>query len=88
MASITLGKCWCTCGLVCMNNIVEFKRKTEVFVLKFKTPNVIKFTKGDKHSDIMLEMEQNNGTAWVPASNINEARKRLHTMMTILEWEE
>ncbi|SVA65500.1 uncharacterized protein METZ01_LOCUS118354 [marine metagenome] len=36
----------------------------------------------------MLEMEQNNGTAWVPAPNINEARKRLHTMMTILEWKE
>ena len=71
-----------------MTNIVEFKKKKEVYVLKFKTANVIKFTKNEEHDDIMLEMQQNKGTAWVPALNLNEARKRLHSMMTVLEWVE
>ena len=71
-----------------MTNVVEFKKKKEVYVLKFKTANVIKFTKNEEHDDIMLEVEQNKGTAWVPALNLNEARKRLHSMMTVLEWVE
>ena len=71
-----------------MTNVIPFKKKKEVFVLKFKTSDVIKFTKGDKHKDIMLEIQQNKGTAWVPALNLNEARKRLHTMMNVLEWVE
>ena len=69
-----------------MTNVVEFKKKKEVYVLKFKTANVIKFTKNEEHDDIMLEVQQNKGTAWVPALNLNEARKRLHSMMTVLEW--
>ena len=68
-----------------MTNVVEFKKKKEVYVLKFKTANVIKFTKNEEHDDIMLEVQQNKGTAWVPALNLNEARKRLHSMMTVLE---
>lgn len=71
-----------------MTNVVEFKKKKEVYVLKFKTPNVITFTKREEHEDIMLEMQQNKGTAWVPALNLNEARKRLHSMMTVSEWVE
>ncbi len=71
-----------------MTNVVEFKKKKEVYVLKFKTANVIKFTKNEEHDDIMLEVQQNKGTAWVPALNLNEARKRLHSMMTVLEWVE
>ena len=71
-----------------MTNVVEFKKKKEVYVLKFKTANVIKFTKNEEHDDIMLEVQQNKGTAWVPALNLNEARKRLHSMITVLEWVE
>ena len=71
-----------------MTNVVEFKKKKEVYVLKFKTSNVIKFTKNEEHDDIKLEVQQNKGTAWVPALNLNEARKRLHSMMTVLEWVE
>ena len=71
-----------------MTNVIPFKKKKEVYVLKFKTTNVIKFSKRDEHNHIMLEMQKNKGIAWVPALNLNEARKRLHTMMTILEWEE
>ena len=71
-----------------MTNVVEFKKKKEVYVLKFKTANVIKFTKNEEHDDIMLEVQQNKGTAWVPALNLNEARRRLHSMMTVLEWVE
>ena len=71
-----------------MTNVIPFKKKKEVYVLKFKTTNVIKFSKRDEHNDIMLEMQKNKGTAWVPALNINEARKRLHTMMNVLEWVE
>ena len=71
-----------------MTNVVEFKKKKEVYVLKFKTANVIKFTKNEEHDDIMLEVQQNKGTAWVPALNLNEARKRLDSMMTVLEWVE
>lgn len=75
-------------GHIEMTNVVEFKKKKEVYVLKFKTADVIKFTKREEHKDIMLEMQQNKGTAWVPALNLNEARKRLHTMMNVLEWVE
>ena len=71
-----------------MTNVIPFKKKKEVFVLKFKTADVIQFSKRDEHKDIMLEMQQNKGTAWVPALNLNDARKRLHTMMNILEWVE
>ena len=71
-----------------MTNVIPFKKKKEVYVLKFKTTNVIKFSKRDAHNDIMLEMQKNKGTAWVPALNLNEARKRLHTMMNVLEWVE
>ena len=71
-----------------MTNVIPFKKKKEVYVLKFKTTNVIKFSKRDEHNDIMLEMQKNKGTAWVPALNLNEARKRLHTMMSVLEWVE
>ena len=53
-----------------MTNVVEFKKKKEVYVLKFKTANVIKFTKNEEHDDIMLEVQQNKGTAWVPALNL------------------
>ena len=71
-----------------MTNVIPFKKKKEVYVLKFKTTNVIKFSKRDEHNDIMLEMQKNKGTAWVPALTLNEARKRLHTMMNVLEWVE
>ena len=71
-----------------LTNVIPFKKKKEVYVLKFKTTNVIKFSKRDEHNDIMLEMQKNKGTAWVPALNLNEARKRLHTMMNVLEWVE
>ena len=71
-----------------MTNVVEFFKKKEVFVLKFKTSDVISFTKDESHSDIVLEVQDNKGTAWVPALNLNEARKRLHSMMSVLEWEE
>ena len=51
--------------------------------------NVVEFKKkNEEHDDIMLEVQQNKGTAWVPALNLNEARKRLHSMMTVLEWVE
>ena len=55
-----------------MTNVIPFKKKKEVFVLKFKTADVIKFSKRDEHKDIMLEMQQNKGTAWVPALNLND----------------
>jgi len=71
-----------------MTNVVEFFKKKEVFVLNFKTSDVISFTKDESHNDIVLEVQQNKGTAWVPALNLNEARKRLHSMMSVLEWEE
>jgi len=71
-----------------MTNVVEFFKKKEVFVLNFKTSDVISFTKDESHNDIVLEVQDNKGTAWVPALNRNEARKRLHSMMSVLEWEE
>ena len=71
-----------------MTNVIPFKKKKEVYVLKFKTTNVIKFSKRDEHNDIMLEMQKNKGTAWVPALKLNATRKRLHTMMNVLEWVE
>ena len=42
-------------------------------------------------SDIALEIERLNptegiGQAWVPAKNMQEAKKKLHKMIQVTEW--
>jgi hypothetical protein len=68
-----------------MGNVIDFKTKEKVFELEFKCPAVIKFNKTGQEN-IRVELADGVGKAWVMASNKLEAKKRLHTMMSITEW--
>ena len=69
-----------------MDNVVEFKRKDDVFILGFMMPEVINMNKkGDEN--ITLEAKDGKGHAWVVAKNKTEAKKKLTDMITnITEW--
>ena len=75
------------------DNIIQFKKsnvvpltpRTSVYTLNFKCPNVVTMNKTEE-DDIVLEMSNGRGTAWVPAKNITEAKNKLHKMMPITEW--
>ena len=43
-------------------------------------------TKNDTNSDIGLEIQNGLGTAYVPATTKDEARRRLHTLLPVIEW--
>ena len=69
-----------------MDNVVEFKRKDDVFILGFMMPEVINMNKkGDEN--ITLEAKDGKGHAWIVAKNKTEAKKKLTDMITnITEW--
>ena len=69
-----------------MDNVVEFKRKDDVFIIGFMMPEVISINKkGDEN--ITLEAKDGKGHAWVVAKNKTEAKKKLTDMITnITEW--
>ena len=69
-----------------MDNVVEFKRKDDVFILGFMMPEIISINKkGDEN--ITLEAKDGKGHAWVVAKNKTEAKKKLTDMITnITEW--
>ncbi|MBK94041.1 MAG: hypothetical protein CMP33_07700 [Rickettsiales bacterium] len=73
------------------DNIVKFPDiKDKVHILKFKVPAVIRMSR-EADSDIALEIERLNptegiGQAWVPAKNMQEAKKKLHKMIQVTEW--
>ena len=73
------------------DNIVKFPDiKDKVHILKFKVPAVIRMSR-EADSDIALEIERLSptegiGQAWVPAKNMQEAKKKLHKMIQVTEW--
>jgi hypothetical protein len=69
-----------------MDNVVEFKRKDDVFILGFMMPEIISINKkGDEN--ITLEAKDGKAHAWVVAKNKIEAKKKLTDMITnITEW--
>ena len=69
-----------------MDNVVEFKRKDDVFILGFMMPSPAQMNKtGDEN--ITLESKNGKAHAWVIAKNKIEAKKKLTDMITnITEW--
>lgn len=69
-----------------MNNVVEFKRRDDVFIIGFIMPEIISINKkGDEN--ITLEAKDGKGHAWIVAKNKTEAKKKLTDMITnITEW--
>tara|TARA_B100001287_G_scaffold56289_1_gene44722 strand:+ start:2429 stop:2641 length:213 start_codon:yes stop_codon:yes gene_type:complete len=68
-----------------MAEIIEFKPKETVFVLNFTAPNPLKMSR-DGTENIALEINKGKGTAWVPASSIRQAQKKLTDMIEITEF--
>jgi hypothetical protein len=69
-----------------MDNVIEFKRRDDVFIIGFMMPEVINMNKkGDEN--ITLEAKDGKGHAWIVAKNKTEAKKKLTDMITnITEW--
>jgi hypothetical protein len=69
-----------------MDNVIEFKRRDDVFIIGFMMPEVININKkGDEN--ITLEAKDGKGHAWIVAKNKTEAKKKLTDMITnITEW--
>ena len=69
-----------------MDNVVEFKRKEDIFILGFMMPEVINMNK-KCDENITLEAKDGKAHAWVVAKNKIEAKKKLTDMITnITEW--
>ena len=73
-----------------MDNVIEFKPKETVYMLKFTAPSPLKMTKVGGEN-IALEINKVDdkhglGMAWVPAPNQEQAKTRLNKMIEILEW--
>lgn len=73
-----------------MDNVIEFKPKDTVYILKFTAPSPLKMTKaGGENMTVEINKvddEHGLGQAWVPAKNLAEARTKLNKMIEILEW--
>ena len=73
-----------------MNNVIEFKAKESVHVLKFTAPRPLKMRKTGKER-ISVELHKVDeahglGQAWVPASNKRLAQEKLCEMIEVLEF--
>ena len=75
---------------VIMDNVIEFKPKETVYILKFTAPSPLKMTKaGGENMTVEINKVDDShglGQAWVPAKNLHEARTKLNKMIEILEW--
>ena len=75
-----------------MGEVVEFKPREQVFILKFTAPRPLKMRKTGKER-ITLELNKVDehtgiGQAWVPASNKRLAQEKLCAMIEVLEFQE
>jgi hypothetical protein len=75
-----------------MGEVLEFKPREQVFVLKFTAPRPLRMTKtGKERITVSLEKVDEYtgiGQAWVPASNLRAAKEKLCAMIEILEFQE
>jgi|TARA_B100001248_G_scaffold261997_1_gene255472 hypothetical protein len=73
-----------------MGDIIEFKPKQTVFVLNFTSPNPIKMTKvgGENIALEIRKVDESHGVgqAWVPASNVRNAKEQLRKMIEVIEF--
>ena len=75
-----------------MGEVVHFKPREQVFILKFTAPRPLKMHKTGKER-ITLSLEKVDehtgiGQAWVPATNLRIAKEKLCAMIEILEFQE
>jgi hypothetical protein len=75
-----------------MGEVVQFKPREQVFILKFTAPRPLKMRKTGKER-ITLELNKVDehtgiGQAWVPASNKRLAQEKLCDMIEVLEFQE
>tara|TARA_B100001094_G_C17751146_1_gene585852 strand:+ start:418 stop:645 length:228 start_codon:yes stop_codon:yes gene_type:complete len=75
-----------------MGEVLEFKPREQVFILKFTAPRPLKMRKTGKER-ITLELNKVDehtgiGQAWVPASNKRLAQEKLCEMIEVLEFQE
>ena len=75
-----------------MGEVVQFKPREQVFILKFTAPHPLKMTKnGTERISVELHKVDEShglGQAWVPASNERAAKEKLCAMIEILEFQE
>lgn len=75
-----------------MGEVIEFKPREQVFVLKFTAPRPLRMTKtGKERITVSLEKVDEHtgiGQAWVPASNKRAAKEKLCAMIEVLEFQE
>jgi hypothetical protein len=80
----------CILWVKIMGEVLEFKPREQVFILKFTAPRPLKMRKTGKER-ITLELnkvdeEHGLGQAWVPASNKRLAQEKLSKMIEIIEF--
>ena len=75
-----------------MGEVLEFKPREQVFVLKFTAPRPLRMTKTGKEritvSLAKVDEHTGIGQAWVPATNLRIAKEKLCAMIEILEFQE
>ena len=75
-----------------MGEVLEFKPREQVFVLKFTAPRPLKMHKTGKEritvSLAKVDEYTGIGQAWVPASNLRAAKEKLCAMIEVLEFQE
>ena len=75
-----------------MGEVIEFKPREQVFILKFTAPRPLKMRKTGKEG-ITLSLKKVDeytgiGQAWVPAPNKRAAKEKLCAMIEVLEFQE
>jgi hypothetical protein len=75
-----------------MGEVLQFKPRETVYILKFTAPRPLKMRKTGKER-ISVELNKVDehtgiGQAWVPAANKLEAKDKLCAMIEVLEFQE
>jgi hypothetical protein len=66
-------------------NVIDFKSLTKIHELHFRCPLVMKINQKNANN-IQYEINNGVGKAWVPATSVIDAKRKLHAVLTITEW--
>lgn len=73
-----------------MGEVVQFKPREQVFILKFTAPRPLKMRKTGNERIIVeihkVDESHGLGQAWVPASSKHAAQEQLGKMIEIIEF--
>ena len=73
-----------------MDNVIDFKPREIVYILKFVSPHPLRMNKtGSERIRLTIDRKDFStgiGQAWVPAANRRIAKQKLQNMIDILEW--